>query len=89
MDRELLPYRVLSAEGVPAIMSGHLCFPLITGDGWPASLSPYFMTTLLRGRIGFKGLAVTDDLAMNGAGMRPARSRRPASRPSRRATTSL
>jgi beta-N-acetylhexosaminidase len=67
-DRELLPYRVLSAEGVPAIMSGHLCFPLVTGDGWPASLSPYFMTALLRGRIGFKGLAVTDDLAMNGAG---------------------
>ncbi len=67
-DRELLPYRVLSAEGIPAIMSGHLCFPLVTGDGWPASLSPYFMTTLLRGRIGFRGLAVTDDLAMNGAG---------------------
>jgi len=67
-DRELLPYRALSAEGIPAIMSGHLCFPLITGDDSPASLSRYFMTTLLRGRIGFKGLAVTDDLAMNGAG---------------------
>lgn len=67
-DRELLPYRVLSAEGIPAIMSGHLSFPLITGDGSPASLSPYFMTTLLRRRIGFQGLAVTDDLSMNGAG---------------------
>ena len=51
-------------------MSGHLCFPLVTGDGWPASLSPYFMTTLLRDRIGFKGLAVTDDLTMNGADAR-------------------
>jgi beta-N-acetylhexosaminidase len=67
-DRELLPYRVLAAAGIPAIMSGHLCFPLVTGDGWPASLSPYFMTTILRKRIGFKGLAVTDDLSMNGAG---------------------
>ena len=66
-DRELLPYRVMSAEGIPAIMSGHICFPLITGDRWPASLSPYFMTTLLRDRMGFKGLAVTDDLTMNGA----------------------
>jgi beta-N-acetylhexosaminidase len=66
-DRELLPYRVLSSEGIPAIMSGHLSFPLITGDGAPASLSPYFMTTLLRRRIGFQGLAVTDDLSMNGA----------------------
>jgi beta-N-acetylhexosaminidase len=50
-------------------MSGHLSFPLIVPDGMPASLSPYFMTTLLRGRIGFKGLAVTDDLTMNGADM--------------------
>jgi beta-N-acetylhexosaminidase len=66
-DRELLPFRILAAEGVPAIMSGHLSFPLVSGDSLPASLSPYFMTTLLRGRIGFKGLAVTDDLTMNGA----------------------
>jgi beta-N-acetylhexosaminidase len=66
--RELLPYRVLSADGLPAVMSGHLCFPLVTKDGSPASLSPYFMKTILRDRIGFKGLAVTDDLVMNGAG---------------------
>jgi beta-N-acetylhexosaminidase len=66
-ERELLPYRVLIADGLPAIMSGHLSFPLVSGDGLPASLSPYFMTTLLRGKLGFKGLAVTDDLAMNGA----------------------
>jgi beta-N-acetylhexosaminidase len=68
-DRELLPFRVLAAEGIPAIMSGHLSFPLVSGDGSPASLSPYFMTTLLRGRLGFKGLAVTDDLVMDGAGL--------------------
>jgi beta-N-acetylhexosaminidase len=67
-ERELLPYRVLSAQGIPAIMSGHLSFPQIAKDGSPASLSAYFMTTLLRGRIGFKGLAVTDDLSMSGAG---------------------
>jgi beta-N-acetylhexosaminidase len=67
-DRELLPYRALAADSIPAIMSGHLSFPLVTGDDSPASLSRYFMTTVLRGRIGFKGLAVTDDLAMNGAG---------------------
>jgi beta-N-acetylhexosaminidase len=67
-DRELLPYRVLAAEGIPAIMSGHLSFPLITSDGLPASLSPYFMKVILRQKLGFKGLAVTDDLTMNGAG---------------------
>jgi len=66
-DRELLPFRVLAAEGVPAVMSGHLAYPLVGGDGGPASLSPYFMTKLLRERLGFKGIAVTDDLFMNGA----------------------
>jgi beta-N-acetylhexosaminidase len=67
-ERELLPYRVLAAEDVPAIMSGHLSFPLVSGDKLPASLSPYFMKTVLREKLGFKGLAVTDDLVMNGAG---------------------
>jgi beta-N-acetylhexosaminidase len=66
-DRELLPFRLLVSEGVPAVMSGHLNFPWITGDGKPASLSKAFMTDLLRGRMGFEGLAVTDDLLMSGA----------------------
>jgi beta-N-acetylhexosaminidase len=65
--RELLPFRVLSAEGVPAVMSGHLNFPLITKDDSPASLSKTFMTGILRDRIGFRGVAVTDDLLMSGA----------------------
>ncbi len=66
-ERELLPFRVLAAEGVPAVMSGHLNFPRITKDGNPASLSKTFMTDILRRRIGFSGVAVTDDLLMSGA----------------------
>jgi beta-N-acetylhexosaminidase len=66
-DRELVPYRVLAVEGIPAIMSGHLNFPLVTGDSAPASLSRTFMTGILRDRLGFKGVAVTDDLLMSGA----------------------
>ena len=66
-NRELVPYRMLIEEGIPAIMSGHLCFPLVSGDYTPASLSPFFMTEILRKRLGFTGLAVTDDLFMAGA----------------------
>lgn len=66
-DRDLLPYRLLVAEGLPGIMSGHLAFPRITGDRTPASLSPYFIEGILRNRIGFQGLVVTDDLFMTGA----------------------
>jgi beta-N-acetylhexosaminidase len=65
--RELVPFRLIVNEGIPAIMSGHLNFPLIAHDGEPASLSKYFMTDLLRGKIGFAGVAVTDDLLMSGA----------------------
>lgn len=66
-DRELVPYRLLVSEGVPGIMSGHLAFPTITGSGEPASLSPRLIQGLLRERIGFDGLVITDDLMMSGA----------------------
>ena len=66
-DRELVPYRFLIREGLPAVMSGHLAFPEIAGEDVPASLSPLFMDELLRDRLGFEGVVVTDDLEMTGA----------------------
>ncbi|MDR1931566.1 MAG: glycoside hydrolase family 3 protein [Spirochaetales bacterium] len=66
-NRDLLPYRLLISEGIPAILSGHLSFPAVTGDNRPASLSPFFAKTLLRERLGFKGVLMTDDLYMSGA----------------------
>lgn len=66
-DRDLVPFRMLIQEGVPAILSGHLNFPGITGDGRPASLSSYFKQELLREELGFDGLVITDDLYMGGA----------------------
>lgn len=66
-ERDLVPYRLLTAEGLPGIMSGHLAYPRITGDRTPASLSGYLLTDLLRTRMGYKGLVITDDLFMTGA----------------------
>lgn len=68
MERELVPYRFLIKEGLPAVMSGHLGFPDILGNETPASLSPFFLKTVLRERLGFQGLIITDDLRMSGAG---------------------
>ena len=65
--RDLLPYRLLISERIPAILSGHLSFPAITGDNRPASLSPFFSRELLRNRLGFSGILMTDDLYMTGA----------------------
>jgi len=66
-ERELLPYRILASEGLPAVMSGHLAFPRTQAGETPASLSAWFLKDLLRGKMAYKGLIITDDLMMNGA----------------------
>jgi beta-N-acetylhexosaminidase len=66
-DRELIPYRLLAREGIPAIMSGHLAFPNTQAGETPASLSSWFLRDILRDRISYQGVIITDDLMMNGA----------------------
>ncbi|MDR0589852.1 MAG: glycoside hydrolase family 3 protein [Spirochaetaceae bacterium] len=66
-ERELIPYRLLAREGIPAIMSGHLAFPNTQAGLTPASLSSWFLQDILRDRIRYQGLIITDDLMMNGA----------------------
>ena len=67
MARDLVPYRIMIAGGIPAIMAGHLAFPAITGETIPATLSKTLLTDVLRDKLGFEGVAVTDDLFMRGA----------------------
>jgi beta-N-acetylhexosaminidase len=66
-ERELVPYRMLVAEGLPAVMSGHLAFPQTLAATTPASLSSWFLKDMLREKIGYQGIIITDDLMMNGA----------------------
>jgi beta-N-acetylhexosaminidase len=69
---DLVPYRKLIASGdARAIMVAHASYPSLrlqetdqSGKLIPASLSKSFITTLLRDRLGFSGLVVTDDLEM-------------------------
>ncbi|MBR0495401.1 MAG: glycoside hydrolase family 3 protein, partial [Treponema sp.] len=63
--RELVPYKYLIAQNVPAIMSGHLLYPRIEQD--PVSLSRPWLHDILREKLGFKGLIITDDMMMTGA----------------------
>ena len=67
LKRELLPFASLAREGVPAIMSGHLAFPRITGTLEAASLSRTMIEGYLRGKLRYRGLVITDDLYMAGA----------------------
>jgi beta-N-acetylhexosaminidase len=62
---ELPPFRRLIDAGVMAVMSGHLAVPSLTGDSTlPATLTAAIMDTLLRRKLGFRGLVVTDAMNM-------------------------
>lgn len=62
---DLLPYRVLHKQ-FPFVMVAHAAYPAVTGNGTPASLSQRWMTDILRKKIGYRGLVVSDDLDMGG-----------------------
>jgi beta-N-acetylhexosaminidase len=62
---DLAPYRRLIANGLPAVMVGHLLFPAV--DPAPASLSAHWIRELLRGQLRFQGVVFADDLSMGGA----------------------
>jgi beta-N-acetylhexosaminidase len=64
-DQDLLPYRTMKRE-LPMVLISHANYPAVTKDNLPASLSRKWITDVLRKRIGYKGLIVSDDLEMGG-----------------------
>ena len=62
---DLRPYREL-CDRLPFVMVAHAAYPQITGDNKPASLSKKWMNGILRKKIGYRGLIITDDLDMGG-----------------------
>jgi len=62
-QRELLPFRAAIAAGTRAVMSAHILVPTLDPDR-PATLSLSILTDLLRGRLGYDGLIVTDGMEM-------------------------
>lgn len=62
---DLPPFRAAVEARVPMVMVGHLVYPAIDPQK-PASLSPKAIG-MLREDLGFDGVVVTDDLAMEGA----------------------
>ncbi len=65
MQEDLLPYRRLIDNGLPAVMVAHLLYPAV--DARPASFSRRWIGGVLRSELHFGGLVVTDDLSMAGA----------------------
>ena len=62
---DLVPYRTLRRQ-LPMVMVSHAAYPQVTKDRTPASLSKIWITDILRKRIGYRNLIVSDDLEMGG-----------------------
>ena len=63
-DEDIAVFRALAAK-LPMIMVAHAAYPQIK-NAVPASISPYWISTVLKNRIGFTGLVVSDDMEMGG-----------------------
>jgi beta-N-acetylhexosaminidase len=62
---DLAPYRALRAQ-MPMVMISHAAYPQVTKNETPASLSKLWITDILRKRIAYRNLIVSDDLEMGG-----------------------
>lgn len=67
LDVELYPYKSLIKQGLGSVMIAHLNVPsLESNSNFPSSLSKNIVTSLLKERLKFKGLIITDALGMKG-----------------------
>ncbi|MCF6349230.1 MAG: serine hydrolase [Flavobacteriaceae bacterium] len=65
---ELYPYKKLFDVGVASVMTAHLSIPsLEPNTSLPSSLSHNVVTDLLKNKMGFEGLIITDALNMKGS----------------------
>ena len=64
-ELELVPFKAAIAKGVPAVMSSHILFPQLEPNQVPCTMSRRIITGLLKEKLGFQGLVVSDCLEMD------------------------
>jgi beta-N-acetylhexosaminidase len=62
---DIVVFKNMVDHGMAAIMPAHVVFPQI--DAVPASFSFCWLTEILRQRLGFQGVIISDDLDMQGS----------------------
>ncbi|MFH9548916.1 glycoside hydrolase family 3 protein [Streptomyces sp. NPDC017435] len=63
---DAVPFRAAIAAGVDSLMTAHILVPALDASGDPATLSRPIVTGILRERLGYDGVVVTDALDMAG-----------------------
>jgi beta-N-acetylhexosaminidase len=64
---ELVPFKALINEGISGVMPGHLSIPALDSEpGIPSTFSYPILTGLLRNKLSFKGLMISDAMNMGG-----------------------
>lgn len=63
-NAEFLPFKAGIEAGANVVMVGHLQVPQLISDDTPASLSSELITGILREKLGFDGIVITDSLSM-------------------------
>ncbi|MGH9615676.1 MAG: beta-N-acetylhexosaminidase [Acidobacteriaceae bacterium] len=64
-EHDIKPYRALASE-MPLVMVNHAAYPKIECPARPASLSRFWIEEVLRGKLRYRGLAISDDMEMGG-----------------------
>lgn len=64
MAEDLVPFKEGIDAGARFVMAAHISAPNVTGDDTPASLSGTMITGILREKLGFDGVVITDALNM-------------------------
>lgn len=68
LQADLIPYQELTS-GLDAIMTAHILFPQI--DSEIVSYSSLWLKTILREKLGYQGMIISDDLVMHAAAKLP------------------
>lgn len=63
--QDLEPYRALRT-GLPLVMVNHAAYPKIEKPSGPASLSRFWIEDVLRKKLRYRGLVISDDMEMGG-----------------------
>ena len=61
---EMVTFKAAIAQDVPMIMTAHIATPGVSGDELPATVNPVILTDKLRKELGYKGVIITDGMAM-------------------------